>query len=135
MCVGLRNAFMCYNSQLRTIYDMYAAKSAPWYCPGTYASHLAERMSYGLLSCHVWQLVLDAGLADEEMPMAVVCQALHKACEPASSVLRRRRCVLRSEDAAGVWTLSVPLYSPFLVRWLCCLQAVGVLHCPPSVAF
>jgi hypothetical protein len=113
---GLCNALMCYNSQLRQLYDAYVANKTCWFHAGAYAAQLGARPSYGLLSFQVWLMLLDSSLADEELPLSLVCQAIVQACMPGVTVVQRRSRVLKTAGAAGVWTFDLPKLSPFRVR-------------------
>lgn len=115
----MRNLFMCYNTQLRTLYDTYACKRASWLHDGSYAADLELRPSFGLLAMNVWHLVQDAGLSSEQLPLEQVNRILTHACKASEAVRERRARVLEGANAAGVWTFEVPLHSPFRVRCAC----------------
>jgi hypothetical protein len=112
---GVQNVLMCYNTDLRSIYEMYAAKDVPWLHAGNYVRNNEARPCHGLLSFQVWQLVCDAGLQSNEVPFLAVDQAMAEACQPPAPVAARRKRVSQTHNCAGVLALEVPQHSPFRV--------------------
>ena len=69
-----------------------------------------------MLSLNMWQLVLDADLCSEELPIAQVNSIMAQACEPCGKIMERRARVAQGVRAEGIWTFAVPPQSPFRVR-------------------
>ena len=115
-CAGIATILMCYNTELRALYDLYSAKDVLWLHDASYSRAKDQRPCFGLLSLQFWQLMRDAYLLTSSCTLSDVNSVLHKACLPPPEVLSRRGVVLKSDNASGVWTFGVPLHSPFLVR-------------------
>jgi hypothetical protein len=125
---GIRNVLMCYNTELRKLYDVYAAKDIRWYHSGSYTRKTEMRPCHGLLSLQVWQMVLDSDLTTEDMPMLQVNEALAEACAAPKEISVRRKRVAMTGHAPGVWTFQVPLNSPFRVRICASPQCPALLY-------
>lgn len=121
---GLCNVFMTFNTELRQLYDTYAALDLPWLHDGGYTRQLEARACFGLISMQVWQMAYDVGLVSLEVPMASADAAMRSACAPPADIAAHRADARTGEHFRGVWTLDVPAHSPFRVRILtvtpCC---------------
>jgi hypothetical protein len=115
---------MCFNSELRSLYDIYAAKHVLWLHSGAYAQARELRPAFGLLSMQLWQLVHDSGLLDVSFTLHRVAAATGLACKPPPCVAARRRRVALSHHAPGIWTFTLPEMSPFQVCCSCILSGL-----------
>lgn len=117
---------MCFNSELRMLYDACAARDIPWlHDAGAYARDRRARPAFGVLSMQLWQLVHDAGLLSVDFTLRQVAAAIAAACRAPPCVATRRRRVLATREAPGVWTFELPELSPFQA---CSIFAPPVAH-------
>lgn len=112
---GVQNVLMCYNTELRSLYDRYAANAVLCFHSGGYIRDIKARPSNGLLSLQVWQLIYDASLASSEVPLTAVDQAMAEACKPPAPVTVRRARVSQTPNSSRVLIFEVPQHSPFRV--------------------
>lgn len=134
---GLRNALLLNNSQLRALYDACARQTTCWHHNGSYSGKLDARLAFGLLSFQFWKLLADCRLRFAELPLCSINAILQKACSAPDMVAQRRRAVLETDDAYGVWTMSVPPQSPFRVCLPCPAlpKRMNLLGCQGEVCF
>lgn len=114
---------MCNNSEIRALYDLYSQQDVPWMQDENYSTVLEKRCSFGMLSMHFWQLMIDGCVLDPLLPLCTVNSILKQCCTAPAIVLERRKTVQQSPDYHGVWTFDLPDHSPYRAcTQFCCYK-------------